>query len=245
MLTPHDIEVKKFGRAFKGYNPYEVDEFLNALMLDYETLYKENSVLKSKMSVLVEKIEEYKSEEVSLRNALVSAQKMGESMLKEANMRSEYIISEAASKAERAMSVVNEQIIKEKRALDEAKRETQLFKARIIALLNSQIDLLEGIPTYSMEDFSSDKGDKEDGLKDFESEDAGQELSGTGEDRETIQVVERAPWQEDGEDIVSDDSDAVFMGDFDEINEYGYARANEETTDVDFDDLSKITSQEF
>ena len=148
MLTPHDIEVKTFDKAFSGYKAVEVDEFLNEINKDYEQLYKENNVLKEKLAVLVQKIEEYKEMEASLRNALVSAQKMGESMLKEANTRSEYIISEANSKAERIMHDINMQIMKEKQALDGAKRETQLFKAKVIALLRSEIEMMESIPQY-------------------------------------------------------------------------------------------------
>jgi cell division initiation protein len=195
MLTPHEIEIKRFERAFKGYKPSEVDEFLNILSEDYETLYKENATLKSKLAVLVEKIEEYKSMEESLRNALVSAQKMGESMLKEANIRSEYIISEASAKAERAMSLVSDQIIKEKRALDEAKRETQLFKTRVIGLLNSQIELLKGIPAYDGEENEPES-------KKAESTPAAPEFKAAAKEPETdfdISQKETAPWEEPAE----------------------------------------------
>ena len=59
MFTPQEIQEKTFVKAvFGGYDMATVDEFLEPLTEDYITLYKENAVLKSKMKVLVEKLEE-------------------------------------------------------------------------------------------------------------------------------------------------------------------------------------------
>ena len=59
MFTPQEVQEKTFIKAvFGGYDMQSVDEFLEPLIEDYVTLYKENSVLKSKMKVLVEKLEE-------------------------------------------------------------------------------------------------------------------------------------------------------------------------------------------
>ena len=61
MLTPQQIDQISFGRAtFGGYDMEDVDEFLTPLTEDYVTLYKENALLKSKMRVLVGKLEEYR-----------------------------------------------------------------------------------------------------------------------------------------------------------------------------------------
>jgi len=50
MLTPLDIENKKFSRKrISGYSVEEVDEFLDEVTVDYEKLYKENSELKDKI----------------------------------------------------------------------------------------------------------------------------------------------------------------------------------------------------
>ena len=59
MFTPQQIEQISFNRAtFGGYDMQSVDEFLEPLTEDYITLYKENALLKSKMKVLVTKLEE-------------------------------------------------------------------------------------------------------------------------------------------------------------------------------------------
>ena len=62
MLTPQEVSERAFPKAsFGGYNMAQVDEFLDVLTEDYSTLYSENAVLKSKMKVLVEKVERYSS----------------------------------------------------------------------------------------------------------------------------------------------------------------------------------------
>ena len=64
MFTPQEIQEQTFSKAvFRGYDMQQVDDFLEPLTEDYITLYKENSVLKAKMKILVEKLEEYRAQE--------------------------------------------------------------------------------------------------------------------------------------------------------------------------------------
>lgn len=142
MLTPYDIEVKKFEKKMRGYGTAEVDEFMQAVLTDYEKLYKENAALKGKMTVLVEKIEEYQKVEESLRNAVVSAQKLGETMIKDATAKSELMLRETNIKAERIIGNINMQIYREKQRLEDAKRENQLFGNKLISMYQAQISLL-------------------------------------------------------------------------------------------------------
>ncbi len=129
MITPQEIEIKVFDKVlFGGYRVSDVQEFVALVLKDYEELYKENAVLKNKIGVLVDKIEEYKELETSLRNALLSAQKMGESMIKEAGTRSEFMLTEAQIKAERLLNNVNMQIFKEKQHYEVLDEMVQLLQ---------------------------------------------------------------------------------------------------------------------
>jgi len=90
MLTPQQVQEKCFSKAFMGgYDMGEVDDFLDPLSEDYAALYKENAVLKSKMKVLVEKIEEYRATEESMRQALRSAKAMASDIVEEAQRKTE------------------------------------------------------------------------------------------------------------------------------------------------------------
>ena len=96
MFTPQQIEQVSFSRAtFGGYDMQSVDEFLEPLTEDYITLYKENALLKSKMKVLVSKLEEYRTNEASMKDAIVSAQKTCDTMVKETEERCTQMLTEA------------------------------------------------------------------------------------------------------------------------------------------------------
>ena len=76
-----------------------VDEFLEPLLEDYTTLYKENALLKSKMKVLVSKLEEYRSNEASMKDAIVNAQKTCDLMVKEAETKCAQMLNDANAAA--------------------------------------------------------------------------------------------------------------------------------------------------
>lgn len=96
MFTPQEIQEKTFVKAvFGGYDMQTVDDFLEPLTEDYITLYKENSVLKSKMKVLVEKLEEYRGQEESMKKALVAAQKTCDAMVAEAEKKCAKLLGDA------------------------------------------------------------------------------------------------------------------------------------------------------
>ena len=101
MFTPQEIQEKTFVKAvFGGYDMQTVDEFLEPLTEDYITLYKENAVLKSKMKVLVEKLEEYRAQEQSMRKAMISAQRAADAVMAEAEKKAAQLMNEAQTTAQ-------------------------------------------------------------------------------------------------------------------------------------------------
>ena len=96
MLTPQQIDQISFGRAtFGGYDMEDVDEFLTPLTEDYVTLYKENALLKSKMRVLVSKLEEYRKNEASMKEAIANAQQTCDKLVRDAEVKAAQMLSTA------------------------------------------------------------------------------------------------------------------------------------------------------
>ena len=88
MITPQDIREKTFEKAmFGGYDMGGIDEFLEEVANDVAALQKENAVLKGKMKVLVEKVDEYRRNEDTLNSAVLSAQRLGAMIEAEARER--------------------------------------------------------------------------------------------------------------------------------------------------------------
>ena len=146
MFTPQQIDQIAFSKAkFGGYNMQQVDEFLEPLTEDYVTLYKENALLKSKMRVLVGKLEEYRKNEASMKDAVINAQKTCDKMVAEAEAKCAKMLNNASSTAAANTQVSDAQLAAENARLEEAR---QVAAAKITELqdqLRSCIQALDRI----------------------------------------------------------------------------------------------------
>ena len=123
MFTPQQIDQISFKKAaFNGYDIKSVDELLEPLTEDYITLYKENALLKSKMRVLVAKLEEYRKNESSMKDAIVNAQKTCDKMVKEAEAKCTQMLSDANAAAALNAKNADSLIAAEEARVEEAKR---------------------------------------------------------------------------------------------------------------------------
>ena len=123
MFTPQQIEQISFSKqTFGGYDMQAVDEFLEPLTEDYITLYKENALLKNKMRVLVGKLEEYRQNEASMKDAIVNAQKACDKMIKEAETKCTQMLTEANAAAIENAKNSDALIAEENARVEDAKR---------------------------------------------------------------------------------------------------------------------------
>ena len=146
MITAQDIREKGFEVVrFNGYDRDTVDDFLEELADDVAATQKENAVLKSKMKVLVDKIEEYRANEEALNNAILSAQKLAVQIESEARQRAAATVAEAEKKAQETIGSITDRADSEEKRLADAKAATAKFFEAAKALCNSQLGKLEGI----------------------------------------------------------------------------------------------------
>lgn len=143
MLTPLEIENKKFPTRFKGYDDVEVDAFLDQIIVDYEKLYKENAELKKQIEESKKDLEHYKSVEHTLQNTLVLAQTTAEDIKTNAQTRAEQIIRDAESEARRATETVSKEEFEIRKRTEELKRQFDVYKNKMENLLLSQLELLK------------------------------------------------------------------------------------------------------
>ena len=143
MLTPQEVKSHAFQRAsFGGYNMGQVDEFLDILTEDYTALYNDNAVLKSKMKVLVDKVEEYRSTEEAMRKALMTAQRMADELVREAEAKKAEILAEAEAEAAKRAENLKGQIEAEEFRLRSAQENTATFVEKMRALYTEQVQFL-------------------------------------------------------------------------------------------------------
>ena len=129
MLTPQEVSTHAFSKAMMGgYNMSAVDEFLDVLTDDYTALYKENAALKAKLKVLVEKVEEYRATEDSMRATLLTAQRMADTIVREAEAKRDQMLAEAETRRSTALAQA-EAGVREKAAVYE--QELSAAQARL------------------------------------------------------------------------------------------------------------------
>ena len=143
MLTPLDIENKRFSKTLKGYNVDEVDDFLDQLTEDYEKIYRENAELRAQIDETKRELEHYKSVEHTLQNTLVMAQTTAEDIKVNAQSRAEQIIRDAQSEARRATEEITKEEFEIRKRTEELKKQFEVYKAKMEALLISQLELLQ------------------------------------------------------------------------------------------------------
>jgi len=146
MLTPQEVSERAFSKAsFGGYNMAQVDEFLDVLTADYSSLYTENAVLKSKMKVLVDKVDEYRATEEAMRKALMTAQRMAEELVREAEGKKTEILRQAEEEARRRVVELAQEVEAEEFRLRRAQQSTADFVEQVRALHAREAALLDGL----------------------------------------------------------------------------------------------------
>ncbi len=142
MITAENVREVRFTKAMGGYKTAEVDSFLDKCADTIEALTKNIDENTRKMQVLAETIVDYRNQEDSIRTALLSAQRMSETVIAEANEKAEAIISDANAKAETIKEDSKKQIQAELDELTRIQKEVSAFRSRLLATYREHLTLI-------------------------------------------------------------------------------------------------------
>lgn len=145
MLTPLDIHNKEFKRTIRGYDSNEVDDFLDEVIKDFETLYKENLNLQEEIQKQKDNIDRYREIEETLQNTMVLAQKMAEEAKRNADKEAELAIWEARKKAEQIVSGAHDEVTETIKKVERLKSFENQMKVKLKSFLSTQLQLIESI----------------------------------------------------------------------------------------------------
>ncbi len=142
-LTPLDIHNKEFTRGFRGYREEEVDQFLDEVVREFESLLKENSALRERLEALSSKVEQYRQLEDTLHNTLIIAQETAEEVKASARKEAELIMREAEEEAQDIQRRARRRVEQLSETFEELKKQMRLFRARVKSDLAGQLELLD------------------------------------------------------------------------------------------------------
>jgi cell division initiation protein len=130
-ITPIDIRQQHFAMRFRGFDPQEVDAFLEDVADDYEALMKENGLLKEQLAGLEERTRGVSSREKLLQDTLVMTQQMSEQIKENARREAEVLMREAQAQRDRA--------------LGEIEADAEKARADLASLKRLRRELIEGL----------------------------------------------------------------------------------------------------
>ncbi|MDP4120463.1 MAG: DivIVA domain-containing protein [Bacillota bacterium] len=147
MMTLDEIKNISFRKSgMNGYKAIEVDDFVEEVIDLIEQMKKEKSELISKMNVLVTRIEEYRNDEETVRNAFLSSQKTADQVMKDTKVKAEKLIAETNEKIKKLEAESEKKIAIQKKQLLDLQAEASKFRTELIEKYKNHIKLIDSLP---------------------------------------------------------------------------------------------------
>lgn len=144
--------MEKFNRTLRGYDPEEVNAFLDKIINQVEAMVnemKEKDIKISELQTLElenrnlkEKLAQYERMESTLNKTIIMAQKTSEQVKLAAHQESETLIEDAKNNANR---IVNEALLRAEKTEEEAallRRNIKIFKKRVKDIIEAQLEVV-------------------------------------------------------------------------------------------------------
>lgn len=144
-VTPLDLRQQKFKSAMRGYDRGEVDALLTEVADDYEGAIREADRLRQEVARLEDLLAEHRSEEKSLKNTLVSAQRLADEMRETAERDAQRVMRDAEARADLLVQKAqsrHEDLQREIDGLRARRRETETSVEAIINALKNTLDFV-------------------------------------------------------------------------------------------------------
>lgn len=142
-LTPLDIQQQRFRVSFRGYDPKEVETFLEQAANAFEDLQRETLRLADETKKLQSDIEEYQRREGTFKRALLHSQKVLDQMQENARRQAEVIVAEAETKAEKLLQQAQNRLAQLQESIAGLKRQRVQVEAEITFVIENHRRLLE------------------------------------------------------------------------------------------------------
>lgn len=155
MLTPREIHEMEFNRVFRGYEPEEVDAFVERVVKGYETLYQENKELKARLRETEKQLQSKRDHFVYTDEAIKLAKQAGEEAKQAAEHRAKAIVQEAQTKAAEIVAAAEREMASMRRQVAWLQHEENRFRHRLQQLFTEGLELLEQVPAAAMEGLES------------------------------------------------------------------------------------------
>lgn len=154
-ITPNEILQKKFSQSMRGLKPDEVYEFLKLVASEFEELLRENMLMSEKIRQLEEAVEEYRHMENTLKNTLISSQKIGQEIKEEAERKGNIMIRESELEAERIIQRAKQRKERLEEETFQLLNQHKRFRAEFISMIETHHKMVHTQDARLLLDFDS------------------------------------------------------------------------------------------
>lgn len=148
MITIDEIKNVSFRKAGRqGYMAEDVDAFIDEVIVSFEQLKKEKTNLVHKIDVLATRVEQYRADEETVRNALLASQKVSDACIREAKEKAARIVREAEAKAQALLVDTNRMTAAEKENYLQLQADAVALKSELIELYKKHLKAIDDLPS--------------------------------------------------------------------------------------------------
>ena len=147
MISIADAKNIEFKKSVRGYNTEEVDKFVSEVVATLEQNKKEKVDLVKKLDILAKRIEQYRKDEENVRGALINAEKVKGSAVKEAELKVSSLLEEAKAEAKRIVYDANMSVEDQKTNYLKLQADAVVLREQLLSVYNHHIKMLEDLPT--------------------------------------------------------------------------------------------------
>jgi cell division initiation protein len=150
-LTPLEIQNKEFRRSLRGYHEQDVDEFLDEIVREHETIVRDSAGLKDQIARLEERLSQYTDIEDVLKRTLIKAEEAAGNLRADAQREADLIIREAKEQARGEIAAARRECAIALEDLARVKQEYRNFLSRVKGELRVQVEAIERLSTENHE----------------------------------------------------------------------------------------------
>jgi len=144
-ITPLEVKRQQFKKSMRGYDPVEVETFLEMVSNEMEDLIRENKVQSDKILQQDTQLIDYKTIEKTLQQTLMQAQETSGKSIENSKREAEIIIKEAEVKASQIIEKARLDFAHVKEEISQLKARKESVLSRLKVLLSSELNLMKAL----------------------------------------------------------------------------------------------------
>jgi cell division initiation protein len=165
-LTPLDIKKQEFKKVLRGYDPVEVDSFLDMMSNEFADLLKQCKDMNQQLVEFDTQLRDYRQMEKTLQQTLMQAQEASGRSIENSRKEAQLIIQEAELKANQLLDRARMDLLRTKEEISNLRSKKESIVSRLKVLLNSELELIKALEVDD-DELSKDlsKGSGKDGIE--------------------------------------------------------------------------------